>query len=205
MAINFNTGQLHDCDQIASWINTVGHGHIEYLLDSLVPDLFALRHLALVLAEDPYYSFKNVDLARCDNDSEGDIVGLVFSYPAASNQLTAEMENILSKDRVQWMRYFSDHQVNESWYINTLGVSEKFRRQGLAKALLKYASKRASQNNMNRLSLHVYENNQAAINLYESCGFAIVKKIDLTGHAFFTSRNLSANYLMKCDLSELKI
>jgi ribosomal protein S18 acetylase RimI-like enzyme len=201
MALDINTGQLQDCDQIADWINTVGHGHIEYLLDSLVPDLFALRHLALVLAEDPDYSFKNVDLARI----ESDIVGLVFSYPSASNRLTSEMENILSKDRIQWMRYFSDHQVSESWYINTLGVSEKFRRQGLAKTLLKHASKRASENNMHCLSLHVYENNKAAINLYQSCGFAIVEKIDLTGHMFFTSRDLSANYLMKCDLSELKI
>ncbi len=61
----------------------IGHGHIEYLPDSLVPDLFALRHLALVLAEDedPNYSYKNVDLAEDGNN----IVGLVFSYHLDSN------------------------------------------------------------------------------------------------------------------------
>ncbi|MFK7816676.1 MAG: GNAT family N-acetyltransferase, partial [Gammaproteobacteria bacterium] len=200
MTVNFTTGQLQDCDQIAEWINSVGHGHIEYLLDSLVPDLFALRHLALVLAEDPSYSYKNVDLAKHEND----VVGLVFSYHSASNQLTAEMQNILSEDRVQWMKYFSENQIDNSWYINTLGVKAIFRRQGLARLLIDYASKRALQNDIYCLSLHVYENNLEAINLYESCGFTIEKKIDLTTHSFFVSRDLPANYLMKCDISELR-
>lgn len=201
MTINFITGQLQDCDQIAEWVNSVGHGHIEYLLDSLVPDLFALRHLALVLAEDPNYSYKNVDLAKHEND----VVGLVFSYHSASNQLNAEMQSILSEDRVRWMRYFSENQIDNSWYINTLGVKTEFRRQGLARLLIDCASKRALQNDVYCLSLHVYENNVEAINLYESCGFTIEKKIDLTAHSFFASRNLSANYLMKCDISELRV
>lgn len=201
MAIQFKTGQLQDCDQIARWINSVGHGHIEYLLDSLVPDLFALRHLALVLAEDPNYSYKNVDLAKDENN----IVGLVFSYHSDSNQLTSEIQSVLSEDRIQWMRYFSDNQIDNSWYINTLGVASELRRQGLARLLLDHASKRALQNGIQCLSLHVYENNIAAIKLYESCGFTKEKKIDLTAHSFFVSRNLSANILMKCDISELRI
>ena len=201
MTIQFKTGQLQDCDQIANWINSVGHGHIEYLLDSLVPDLFALRHLALVLSEDQNYSYRNVDLAKNENN----IVGLVFSYHSDSNQLTTEIQSVLSKDRIQWMRYFSDNQIDNSWYINTLGVATGFRRQGLARLLLNHASKRALQNGTQCLSLHVYENSIEAIKLYESCGFSIEKKIDLTAHPFFVSRNLSANYLMKCDISKLRI
>jgi ribosomal protein S18 acetylase RimI-like enzyme len=201
MTIQFKTGQLQDCDQIASWINSIGHGHIEYLLDSLVPDLFALRHLALVLAEDPNYSYKNVDLAKDENN----IAGLVFSYHSDSNQLTSEIQSVLSEDRVRWMRYFSDNQIDNSWYINTLGVATGFRRQGLARLLLDHVSKRALQNGTQCLSLHVYENNIEAIKLYESCGFTKEKKIDLTTHPFFVSRNLSANILMKCDISEFRI
>lgn len=201
MTIQFKIGQLQDCDQIANWINSIGHGHIEYLLDSLVPDLFALRHLALVLAEDPNYSYKNVDLVEDGKN----IVGLVFSYHSDSNQLTSEIQSVLSDDRVQWMRYFSDCQIDNSWYINTLGVATEFRRQGIGRLLLDHASKRALQNGIQCLSLHVYENSVAAINLYESYGFSIAKKIDLTAHPFFVSRNLSANYLMKCDIAELQI
>ncbi|QMU61694.1 MAG: GNAT family N-acetyltransferase [Gammaproteobacteria bacterium] len=198
MSIQFKTGQLQDCDQIASWINSVGHGHIEYLLDSLVPDLFALRHLALVLAEDSNYSYKNVDLVLDENS----IAGLVFSYHSDSNQLTSEIQSVLSEDRVQWMRYFSDNQIDNSWYINTLGVADKYRRQGLGSQLLDHAAKRALQKGIQCLSLHVYANNIAAIKLYESYGFSKEKEIDLTAHSFFVSRNLSENILMKCDISD---
>lgn len=201
MTIQLKTGQLQDCDQIANWINSVGHGHIEYLLDSLVPDLVALKHLALVLAEDPSYSYKNVDLAKDENN----IIGLVFSYHSDSNQLTSEIQSVLSDDRIQWMRYFADNQIENSWYINTLGVVTEFRRQGMARLLLDYAAKRALQNGAQCLSLHVYENNIEAIKLYESCGFTKEKKIDLTAHSFFVTRNLSANYLMKCDVSRLRV
>ncbi len=201
MTIQFRTGQQQDCDQIAAWINSIGHGHIEYLLRDLLPGRTALQHLALVLNNDPHYSYKNVDIAMNDNK----IIGLVFSYISNSNKLTPEVESVLSEERIQWMRYFSDNQVDNSWYINTLGVTTAYRRQGLGKLLLEHASKRALQNSIQCLSLHVYENNIEAINLYKSYGFTEEKKIDLTAHSFFVSRNLAANILMKCDVSSLQI
>ncbi len=201
MKVHFKIARQQDAAQIANWINDVGHGHIKYLLDGLVLHRSALQHLELVLCEDPNYSYKNVDLALQGSD----IVGLVFSYNSLSNELTSEMINVLSEDRVQWMRYFSDHQINNSWYINTLGVVKEYQRQGLGRQLLHQASKRALQNDIQCLSLHVYENNIEAINLYESYGFTKEKKINLTAHPFFVSRNLAANYLMKCDVSALEI
>lgn len=199
MKIAYITGRLQDCGQIADRINSVGHGHIEYLLDALVPGRTALQQLALVLGEDQHYSYKNVDLAT----DSGRIVGLVFSYISHANAITQEMLNVFSDDRVQWMRYFSDNQVSNSWYINTLGVDEAYRRQGIASQLLDQASRRALQNQIQCLSLHVYENNSAAIKLYETYGFTKVERIDLTAHAFFRSRKLTANILMKCNVAEI--
>ena len=117
MTIQYKSAVLQDCGEIAHWINSVGHGHIEYLLEGLLPDNSELEHLKRVLGEDPDYSYQNVDLAI----HNGSIVGIVFSYNALSNQLKPEMEQILSPDRIQWMRYFSDNQISNSWYINTLG------------------------------------------------------------------------------------
>ena len=199
MTIQYRSGQQQDCSQIANWINSIGHGHIEYLLEGLVQNIGALEHLAQVLNEDLHYSYKNVDLAMEGNS----IVGLVFSYSSHSNELKPEMEKLLSEDRIRWMRYFSDNQINNSWYINTLGVSKEYRRQGIARQLLELAVQRALKNQIQCLSLHVYENNQGAIKLYESYGFSKEKTIDLTAHPFFVARNLSANILMKCDVAKV--
>ena len=199
MTIQYRSGQQQDCSQIANWINSIGHGHIEYLLEGLVQNIGALEHLAQVLNEDLHYSYKNVDLAMEGNS----IVGLVFSYSSHSNELKPEMEKLLSEDRIRWMRYFSDNQINNSWYINTLGVSKEYRRQGIARQLLELAVQRALKNQTQCLSLHVYENNQDAIKLYESYGFSKEKTIDLTAHPFFVARNLSANILMKCDVAKV--
>lgn len=199
MTIQYRSGQQQDCSQIANWINSIGHGHIEYLLEGLVQNIGALEHLAQVLNEDLHYSYKNVDLAMEGNS----IVGLVFSYSSHSNELKPEMEKLLSEDRIRWMRYFSDNQINNSWYINTLGVSKEYRRQGIARQLLELAVQRALKNQIQCLSLHVYENNQGAIKLYESYGFSKEKTIDLTAHPFFVARNLSANILMKFDVAKV--
>ena len=196
MTIQYKIAELHDCGQIANWINSIGFGHIEYLLDGLVPQQSALEHLQRVLGEDPDYSYQNVNLAIQKNN----IVGLIFSYDAHSNELKPEMTKILSKDRVQWMKYYSENQISNSWYINTLGVDSAYRRQGIARQLLDLAANRALQNDFQSLSLHVYENNFAAIDLYQSYGFIKEKKIDLSAHSFFSSRNLTANYLMKCKI-----
>ncbi len=196
MNIKYLPAQQKDCSQIADWINDIGHGHIEYLFDGLVASRTALQQLTKVLQEDEYYSYKNVDFAL---DGKR-VVGLVFSYTADANALTPEMQSYFSKDRIEWMRYFSDNQVKNSWYINTLGVAKEYRRHGIATKLLNCASQRALKNGIQRLSLHVYENNVTAINLYESCGFIKEKRMDLAGHPFFTTRNLCANFLMKCNL-----
>ena len=198
MSINYLSAQHQDCIQIANWINEIGHGHIEYLLDGLVPGRSSMQQLAVVLQQDDHYSYKNVELAK-DGDQ---IIGLMFSYNAVANAITPEMQRILSQDRIQWMRYFSGNQINNSWYINTLGVTEEYRRQGIAKRLLDNASQRALKNGLQCLCLHVYENNAAAINLYESYGFAKEKRMALEGHPFFKDRDLSANYLMKFNLPE---
>ena len=79
-------------------------------------------------------------------------------------------------------------------------VEDGYRRQGIAKKLLDQAANRALQNDFHSLSLHVYENNTAAIDLYTAYGFTEEKKIDLSAHTFFSSRNLTANYLMKCKI-----
>lgn len=198
MDIEYSFGEKRDCVEIAYWINLAGHGYIEYLFDDLIKGRTALQHLVTILQKDEHYSYKNVDIAVQKNS----VIGLVFSYAAELNLVTIEMQEMLSADRIQCMHYFADHLVPNSWYINTIGVIEPLRRQGVARQLLQCATQRALKNGYTTLSLHVYENNTPAIALYESFGFVKEERIELSGHSFFQSKNLSANYLMKYDFGK---
>ena len=196
MSIKYLCARQQDCNYIADWVNTIGQGHIEYIFDGLIAGRTPLQQLALVLSKDENYTYKNVDLAMT-----GDcIIGLVFSYLADVNVVTQEMKNALTEDRLEWLRIFSDNQINNSWYINTLGVKEEYRRRGIARKLLDYASQRALKNGLQCLSLHVYDGNTAAIDLYKTYGFTEENRVNLVGHPFSKARNLSANILMKCNL-----
>ncbi|MFS0691018.1 GNAT family N-acetyltransferase [Sporosarcina sp. 179-K 8C2 HS] len=69
---------------------------------------------------------------------------------------------------------------NHSAYI-VIGISEKYRGQGIGKSLFASLDNWAKENNLHRLELTVMTTNTAAIKLYEQSGFAIegVKKDSL--------------------------
>lgn len=58
-----------------------------------------------------------------------------------------------------------------SAYITTIDVHPDFRRQGMARALLTEAERRAAAAGAVTTQLHVYTGNESAIAFYESCGY----------------------------------
>ncbi len=56
-------------------------------------------------------------------------------------------------------------------YVVTLDVAPAFRRQGIAGRLLEAAEREARRAGTDRITLHVWTENAAAIRFYESCGF----------------------------------
>jgi GNAT superfamily N-acetyltransferase len=59
----------------------------------------------------------------------------------------------------------------DSLYVDALGTAPKFRRHGVARALLATAEDRALQLGLRRVSLETEVDNAPARSLYESCGF----------------------------------
>lgn len=60
--------------------------------------------------------------------------------------------------------------------LQTVLVNPLFRKKGLAKALMGKMLETAKQNNIESIFLEVRENNQSAINLYQSMGFKVINK-----------------------------
>ena len=72
-------------------------------------------------------------------------------------------------------------------YIAHLSVSKEFQRQGVGRALLAFAEKKARDNGIGKLSLTAEQENTNAVNLYLKLGYRVVKtfehphQIPLTG------------------------
>jgi len=63
--------------------------------------------------------------------------------------------------------------VLDELHVNTVGVAHRYRRRGLATALMNYVMADAAKDGAVRATLEVRESNDAARRLYEHLGFAV--------------------------------
>ena len=79
----------------------------------------------------------------------------------------------------------------ESTYISNLAVSPNYRRQGIARHLLRSCEKLTSEWGFRSVYLHVLDNNQQAQQLYDQCGYQL-KRVEpsLTAWLFQQPRRL---------------
>lgn len=64
--------------------------------------------------------------------------------------------------------------VLDEGYISNVAVAPRFRRQGIARALIEALTARSDEKELSFLTLEVRQSNAPAIALYESCGFETV-------------------------------
>jgi len=74
--------------------------------------------------------------------------------------------------------------------IHDFAVTSKFRRQGVAKAMLGYVCDRARENGMAKVSLEVLQNNTPAKGCYRALGFEPYVLDAAMGQAEFWSKKL---------------
>ena len=76
----------------------------------------------------------------------------------------------------------------EDCWLEDLFVREEARRSGLGRALIEAALDRAGERGCKRIELDVNEDNEAALALYEACGFRVGWKS--AGRSLFIGRTL---------------
>lgn len=99
-----------------------------------------------------------------------------FSQPWSENALLQELKNtnshfLVAESDGDVAGYIGVQEICSEAYITNVAVFNKFRKNGIGKALVEAAREGALQRNCEFITLEVRQSNKNAISLYEASGF----------------------------------
>ena len=181
MTYNYGPAEKKDCVVLAELINMASDGVVEYLFRDLVPGMTPVQLIAHNLENlNTPHCYKSAIVAR-DGD---EVVGMALSYTSDYHYISDEMRNFFPADRLAHLSDFYAARVENSWFLDALGVFEGHRRHGIGEKLISLTRERAVENGYNALSLIVFADNELALPVYKRTGFEIVRKVELGGNEF---------------------
>lgn len=117
---------------------------------------------------------------EADLDDLVRIEGLTFTRPWTRDMYVAELEHsdvarfYIARDAVgEAVGFCSCWQIIDEVHINNLAVLPEYRRAGVATALIEHALSEGAARGAHRATLEVRRSNDAALKLYERCGFSV--------------------------------
>jgi GNAT superfamily N-acetyltransferase len=195
MDITYRSGKIEDCLKIAEGIDLASGGIMEFLFHGLLKNYTSTHLMADLLREETGYdSYKNAIVA----EYQGDIIGIVYSYPAKFHGISEETRNFFPSDRLEFLADFFNSRVENSLFLDSIYVDKKFRGQGVGSRLIALTKQRAKENGYLQLSLMVMNENITARRAYERNSFKIVKHIDVKEHPLID--NKGGIYLLVSDV-----
>lgn len=185
MDILYRKGKVEDCLKIAEGIDRASGGIVEFLFHGLLKDSTAAETMADFLQEGiGYETYENAIVAEC----QGNIVGIVYSYPAKYHGITEEAKNYFPKERLDFLSDFFNSRVEDSLFLDSIYVDEEFRGQGVGSKLIALTKEKAKELGYQKLSLMVMNENIRARRAYERNAFKIVKHVDVKEHPLIPNK-----------------
>lgn len=158
--------EAEDAPDLARLLLVAGGGVYEFLLDGIVPGLSAEHMLVPGLAGTAgSLSYRLSGVAEL----KGRVVGIAHGYPV--DWMKTEDHSGLPPDRVEHLSSFAALQDWGSYFLSALAVDPAHRRSGIAGRLLAWFYAKARRGGFDRVSLHVWADNEAARALYRREGF----------------------------------
>ncbi len=177
--IRYRQGRENGCRELAELISLSSGGVVDYLYQDLIPGESAVEVIAGTLKKDIYpITYRNTIVAEYDHET----AGMALSFPSRFHGVNPETASLLPRDRFEHMRDFYHARVDGSWYIDSLGVFERFRRKGIGKRLIELTQEHAVKQGYRVVSLIVFADNTPALELYRSLGFQVQRHVDLQGN-----------------------
>ena len=142
-------------------------------------DDFYRMMTSLVEREDSQYSYKNTLVAMDDEK----VVGVAVSYDGARLNELRQAFIEAAKEQIGKDHSGMDYETQAGeLYLDSLAILSEYRRQGIARKLLRATKEKADQMGLPCLGLLVDKGNPAGESLYASVGFRYVNDSNWGGH-----------------------
>jgi ribosomal protein S18 acetylase RimI-like enzyme len=192
---HYRDGRRTDSDTLAALIRLAAGGTVDYLFRDLIAGMSPAQAVAHNLAQNQYPHGYGQTIVATRGET---VVGMTLSFPSQYHRITAEMERYFPTERLDHMRAFFSARVEESWFLDTLGVFPDHHRQGIGSGLIQQVQSRALAEGYRQLSLIVFADNAPALALYTAQGFREVRPVPLGANKDIAHQG--GCLLMVCDL-----
>ena len=192
MNISYRAGRKKDCSKLAEFIYIASDGVVEFLFRDLIPGRSPQQIVARNLDKDTgHYSYKNAVVAEVRDK----VVGASFFYPSRFHVISDKMRQFFPQDRLEHLKYILSGRVENSLYLDTLCVDERFRGSGIGGKLITLTKNKAAEEGLKAVSLITLADNTNAHRLYYRCGFEIISHLEMAAHELIPHRG--GAYLMR--------
>lgn len=182
-AVTYRPGGADDADAVVHAVIEAGAGLIEYILEGVAPGM-AIEKLMSAAVIDPGSPLHVVNAIIADVD--GETVGIAIAYSAKRFTLPMELKILMPRKRLNHIRSLFTTKIEDSYYLHALWVTPEVRGLRIGRGLLDVTVETARAKGFDRLSLHVWADNDIARSLYEGFGFEAVATIPIAA-----TRNLN--------------
>lgn len=177
----------NDAEQVATLLSTA----IDELSSSLTEFKDKAQIVTLLMQffkmKRNRFSYQYIDVAKIDNN----IVGMVLSFPAEwIDRLSIPIEEKLPSNCLTNGELHGSKEIplispiegeEGEYYIDSIAVSPKYRRQGIGRDLLEVARLKGITYRMDTSSLIVNTHNHKARKLYQRVGYKPIDTFDFSG------------------------
>ena len=174
----FRPATLNDCSLISLLQTYAAGGVAEAIVQGIIPGVAATELLGRWFAHaTSAYTYRNSTILSVAGAPAGHI--LLFPFEEEF-EIPADLP--IPEERLAVMEPFEALPAPNTHYVGSIAVLPEHRRQGLGSALLNFARERARGLGTSEMSLHVFEQNADAVELYKRHGYRVIGRHPVVCH-----------------------
>jgi ribosomal protein S18 acetylase RimI-like enzyme len=181
----FRRARKEDCAKIAELFSIASDGVADYIWTTLgEPGLTPLEFGAKRYAREPVespFSYRNCIVVELDGQVAGMLVSFVMPEEEPAPE-KAEAEPAPEPGEPDVLAPYSELETPGSYYVCAMALFPEYRGRGLGTGLLEIVRELAREADCTELSLIVFEQNEAAVRLYQRHGYKVADRRAVVPH-----------------------